>query len=57
MFVTLSLSNTSRAFNCALAFASSLSVTPSRRTRSSSSSSTFSTSPADVPSVAVIDTV
>ena len=57
MFVTLSFSNTRRAFSCAFALTSSAPVIPSRRTRSSSSTRTSSTPESDVPSVAVAETV
>src|SRR5262245_8387794 len=56
MLVTLSLSNTRRARSCAFAFASSASVTPSRRTRSSSASRAPSRSARTTPWVAVAET-
>ena len=57
MFVTLSLSKTSLAFSWALAFDSSPSVMPPRRTSSSAASIADSTEASAVPSVAVADTL
>ena len=58
MFVTLSLSKTSRAFSCAFALRQlRLGDHPPGAPRSSSSSSAASTDASDVPSVAVADSV